>query len=91
MAVSVQKDIDISASVMEIMEVIADIDSLPNWSSAHSEAKVLESDSEGWPVLVHEKIAQFGVKDEMTLRYEWYEGEVSWELVEPSSAQKRQE
>ena len=91
MAVSVQNDIDISASVAEIMEVIADIDSLPSWSAAHTAASILAADEDGWPTRVHEKISQFGVKDEMTLAYEWYDGEVSWQLEEPSSAQKRQE
>lgn len=91
MAVSVKKEIDIAASVPEVMEVLADVESLPKWSTAHTSAEILDKDEEGWPLKVREVISQFGVKDTMTLDYEWYEEELSWTLAEESSAQKAQE
>lgn len=91
MAVSVKKEIDIAATVPEVMEVLADVESLPSWSKAHVSAEILDADEEGWPLQVREVISQFGVKDTMTLDYEWYEGELSWTLAEESTAQKVQE
>ncbi|MFL0578770.1 SRPBCC family protein [Dietzia sp. 179-F 9C3 NHS] len=89
MAVSVQSVTDIEASVSEIMEVLADVESLVDWSAAHKAVEVREADADGWPLVVWEKISQFGVSDEMVVQYEWYDGEVSWSLVE-SGTQKIQ-
>ena len=90
MPVSAESSIDISATVPEITEVLADVESLPEWSSAHKAVEIRESDAEGWPVVVWSKISQFGVSDEQLARHEWYDGEVSWSLVEPSSSQSLQ-
>ena len=89
MAVSVQSVLDIEASVSEIMEVLADVESLVDWSAAHRAVDIREADDDGWPLVVWEKISQFGVSDEMVVQYEWYDGEVSWSLVE-SGTQKIQ-
>ena len=85
MAVSVQSVTTIEAGIPEIMEVLADVESLVDWSEAHREVEIREADDEGWPIVVWEKIAQYGVTDEMVVRYEWYDGEVSWSLVESST------
>ncbi|MBB1031973.1 cyclase [Dietzia sp. SLG310A2-38A2] len=85
MAVSVQSVVKIEAGVPEIMEVLADVDSLVDWSSAHRAVEVREADDEGWPIVVWERVSQYGVTDEMVVRYEWYDGEVSWSLVESGS------
>ncbi|WP_291082827.1 SRPBCC family protein [Dietzia sp. UBA5065] len=89
MAVSVQSVTEIEAGIPEIMEVLADVNSLVDWSDAHREVVVKEADEEGWPIVVWEKIAQYGVTDEMVVKYEWYDGEVSWSLVR-SGTQKIQ-
>ena len=89
MAVSVQSVTTIEAGVPEIMAVLADVESLIEWSSAHRAVEVREADDEGWPILVWEKVSQYGITDEMVVRYEWYDGEVSWSLVE-SGTQKVQ-
>ena len=85
MAVSVQSVIDIEVGIPEIMEVLADVKSLVDWSDAHREVVVREADEDGWPIVVWEKISQYGVSDEMVVRYEWYDGEVSWSLVESNT------
>lgn len=90
MTVSITKETDISATVAEVMDVLADVESLPQWSSAHKEAEILEADAEGWPLKVRAAIQQFGISDEMLLDYTWYDGEVSWQLAEPSNALKVQ-
>lgn len=89
MAVSVSSETDIEASIPEIMEVMADVESLVEWSGAHKAVEIREADDEGWPIEVWERVSQFGVSDEMVVRYEWYDGEVSWTLVS-SGAQKMQ-
>lgn len=89
MAVSVRSVTEIPAGVPEIMEVLADVGSLVDWSDAHRAVAIREADDEGWPIVVWAKISQYGVADEMVVRYEWYDGEVSWSLVE-SNTQKVQ-
>lgn len=89
MAVSVQSVTDIKASVAEIMEVMADVESLVDWSSAHRAVEIREADEEGWPIVVWEKVSQYGITDEMVVKYEWYDGEVNWSLIE-SVSQKMQ-
>ena len=85
MAVSVQSVIDIEVGIPEIMEVLADVESLVDWSDAHREVVIHEAHEDGWPILVREQISQWGVSDEMVVRYEWYDGEVSWSLVESNT------
>ena len=89
MAVSVQSVITIEAGIPEIMAVMADVESLVNWSDAHRAVEVREADKDGWPIIVWEKISQVGMTDEMVVKYEWYDGEVSWSLIE-SGAMKAQ-
>jgi len=81
MAVSVQSVTTIEAGVPEIMAVLADVESLVDWSESHREVEVREADDEGWPIVVWERISQYGMAEEMVVRYEWYDGEVSWSLV----------
>ena len=90
MTTSVQSSTDISATIPEVMEVLADVESLTDWSGAHKAVEIKEADGDGWPILVWSRISQFGVSDEMTVRYEWYDGEVNWHLEEPSGSQKSQ-
>ncbi|GLB63051.1 cyclase [Dietzia sp. NCCP-2495] len=89
MAVSVQSVITIEAGIPEIMAVLADVETLVDWSDAHRAVEVREADEDGWPILVWERISQAGITDEMVVKYEWYDGEVSWSLVE-SGAMKAQ-
>lgn len=89
MAVSVQSVITIEAGIPEIMAVMADVETLVDWSDAHRAVEVREADEDGWPILVWERISQAGITDEMVVKYEWYDGEVSWSLVE-SGAMKAQ-
>lgn len=89
MPVSVQSATDIEASVSEVMEVLADVESLVDWSAAHRAVEIREADEDGWPIVVWEKVSQYGITDEMVIKYEWYDGEVNWSLVE-SNSQKLQ-
>lgn len=89
MAVSVQSVTTIEAGIPEIMAVLADVESLVDWSEAHRAVEVREADDEGWPIVVWEKISQYGMTEEMVVRYEWYDGEVSWTL-ESATNQKMQ-
>ena len=52
-------------------------------------AVLREADDDGWPIVVWEKVSQYGITDEMVVKYEWYDGEVNWSLVE-SGSQKLQ-
>lgn len=90
MTVSVSNAVDIRATVAEVMEVIADVESLPQWSKAHVFAEILDKDADGWPLKARTGVKSFGFSDEMLLDYTWYDGEVSWQLAEESKVQKLQ-
>jgi len=85
MAVSVQSVTTIPAGIPEIMAVLADVESLMDWSDAHRGVEVREVDDEGRPLVVWEKVSQFGLTDEMVVRYEWGDAEVSWSLISSGS------
>lgn len=90
MAVSVHEDITIDATKEQVLDVLADVETLPEWSSAHTSAEILETDENGRPARVRSSLSQFGVKDTMILDYTWTPDGLSWVLEEPSSAQKTQ-
>lgn len=87
MAINETRDIVIEASPEEILDVIADFESLPEWSEPHQSAEVLETGADGRPSKVKMKIKAAGITDEQVVAYTWSENKVSWTLV--SSGQQR--
>jgi ribosome-associated toxin RatA of RatAB toxin-antitoxin module len=87
MAINEAREIVIEASPEEILDVIADFDSVTEWSSAHQSAEILERDADGRPTTVKMKVKAAGITDEQVIAYTWGDNEVSWTLV--SSGQQR--
>jgi uncharacterized membrane protein len=87
MAIKESRDIVIEASPEEILDVIADFESMPDWSSPHQSAEVLESGDDGRPSKVKMKVKTAGITDEQVCAYTWSGNTVSWTLV--SSAQQK--
>jgi ribosome-associated toxin RatA of RatAB toxin-antitoxin module len=87
MAINETREVVIEASPEEILDVIADLDSVTEWSSAHQSAEVLERDADGRPAKVKMKVKAAGITDEQVVAYTWGDNEVSWTLV--SSGQQR--
>ena len=69
------------------MDVLTDLESLTEWSSAHQSIEVLERDDEGRPSKSRQVVKIVGVSDEQMLAYTVHDDGVSWTLV--SSKQQR--
>ena len=87
MAITEARDVTIEASPDEIMNVLVDLESLTEWSSAHQKVEVLERDDEGRPTKSRQVVKIVGVSDEQVLDYTVRDDGVSWTLV--SSKQQR--
>lgn len=83
--------ITIAAPPAEVLEVIADIDSYPEWTGQIKSAEVVETGPDGKPRQARFVMDAGVLKDEYTLEYDWSDSGVSWELVGKSSVQKSQQ
>jgi ribosome-associated toxin RatA of RatAB toxin-antitoxin module len=85
------QSITVAAPPADIMAVIADFPSYPEWVAAAKQVDVLETGPEGRARRVHFVLDAGAVKDDYVLEYTW-EGDrrVSWHLVQ-GQMQKRQE
>jgi uncharacterized protein YndB with AHSA1/START domain len=81
MAVSDSKEVIIEASRDEVLKVIADVESSPEWSSAQQSAEIVDTTDDGRPHRVKMKVKSAGVTDELLLEYTWADDVVSWSLV----------
>lgn len=83
MADRTSQTIHIGADSRTVMGVIADIASYPEWVSEYTDAEVLESDAEGYPLVARLVLETPVLADTMVLRYEWPtdRNSVRWSLV----------
>jgi uncharacterized membrane protein len=86
-AVTDSREVVIEATPDEIMDVLFDLESLPEWSSAHRKVEVLERDDQGRPSKSRQVVKIVGVSDEQVLAYSVHDDGVSWTLV--SAKQQR--
>ena len=83
MAEQTTSSITIDASPDEVMAVIADFESYPEWAHGVKKAEVVEAgDDPSRPDKVYFELDATAVKDQYTLSYDWSEHEVTWQLVE---------
>lgn len=87
MAIKESRETVIEATPEEILDVIADLESLPEWSSAHQSSEVVERDDDGRPTVAKMKVKAAGITDEQVVAYTWAGNTVSWTLV--SASQQR--
>ena len=87
MAVSETRETVIEASPAEILDVLYDLESLTEWSSAHQKVEILERDDDGRPKRSRQVVKIVGINDEQVLDYSVHDDGVSWTLV--SSQQQR--
>jgi len=90
MAVKESREVVIEASPEEILDVIADVETMPEWSSIHQSAEVLERDAKGRPKRAKMKVKTTGVTDEIVLAYTWRDDGVTW-TQESGKASRNQE
>ena len=84
MAISDSRDVVIDASPEEILDVIADVETAPDWSAQHQGAEILEADENGRPIRVKLKLKTMGISDEQVVQYTWTDNRASWILVSSS-------
>jgi len=81
MAVTETREVVIEATPEEIMDVLFDLESLTQWSSAHQKVEILERDSAGHPRRSRQVVKIVGISDEQVLDYTVHADGVSWTLV----------
>lgn len=86
---TVTATIDIDATPGEILDVLADLEHYPTWSSVHRRARIQDVDTHGRPKRATMTVSAAGLSDEQVLDYSWKTNSVSWTLVS-SGQQKNQ-
>ncbi|MCV7194200.1 SRPBCC family protein [Mycolicibacterium brumae] len=86
MADKTTQTIYIDADPGTVMDVIADIESYPDWVKEYQETEVLESDDAGNPKTARLVLDAAVLKDTMVLEYDWApdRSSVRWKLVSSS-------
>jgi ribosome-associated toxin RatA of RatAB toxin-antitoxin module len=87
MADRTESSIDIAATPGEVLDVIADFESYPEWATEVKKVSILTEEGDGWADQVQFTLDAGAIKDTYTLDYEWDvtkngTGVVSWGLVE---------
>jgi ribosome-associated toxin RatA of RatAB toxin-antitoxin module len=80
-ATSDSREVVIEASPEEILDVIADVESTPTWSSQYQSAEILEAYDDGRPKRVKMKVKSVGISDEQVVEYTWTDDNASWTLI----------
>ncbi|MDP3713685.1 MAG: SRPBCC family protein [Mycobacteriales bacterium] len=91
MADQASSTITIDAPTDEVLAVIADIASYPEWTGQIKSAEVVETGADGKPSQARFVMDAGVLKDEYVLAYDWRADGVSWELVGKSTVQKSQQ
>ncbi len=89
MGVSANASFDIAAPPSVVMEVLQDIESLPEWSGPHKSAEVLEEYDDGLAKVVKAKVSAGPITDEQTLIYQWTDNTCTWDLIEGNQLAKQ--
>lgn len=81
MAVTESREVVIEATPDEIMDVLFDIETLPEWSSVHQKVEVLERDDQGHPLKSRQVVKLVGFTEEQELAYTVHGDGVGWSLI----------
>lgn len=90
MAEQTEGDISIDATPADVLAVITDFGSYPEWATGIKRADVKKKDSSGRPAEVAFEVSQMGVGAKYTLAYKYKakDGGVSWTTKSASGAVK---
>ena len=81
MAANDSREVMIEATPKEILDVIADVESSPDWSPQLHSVEVLETHKGGRPKLVRITIKAAGLTDNLEVEYTWGDNTVGAVLV----------
>ncbi|ADG79409.1 Cyclase/dehydrase OS=Tsukamurella paurometabola (strain ATCC 8368 / DSM / CCUG 35730 / CIP 100753/ JCM 10117 / KCTC 9821 / NBRC 16120 / NCIMB 702349 /NCTC 13040) OX=521096 GN=Tpau_2811 PE=4 SV=1 [Tsukamurella paurometabola] len=91
MAINEKVEFDIDAPASLAYATLLDVEALPEWSSSHKSATVVERDAAGNPSLVKVEAGLMGISDSLTFRYEFTpETKVAWQSEGEGMAVKSQ-
>ncbi|MFY2861988.1 SRPBCC family protein [Mycobacterium sp. THU-M104] len=79
MAVQASAQIVIDAPPEVIMVVLADVDSVPSWSSVHKKAEIIDTYPDGRPHHVKVTVKVLGIVDHEVLEYHWGPDWLVWD------------
>ncbi|SER91554.1 Polyketide cyclase / dehydrase and lipid transport [Pedococcus cremeus] len=87
MADRTESSIEIAAKPGEVLDVIADFESYPDWAAEVKQVTVLSEEGDGWADQVRFTLDAGVIKDTYVLDYEWDirkngTGVLSWQLIE---------
>jgi uncharacterized protein YndB with AHSA1/START domain len=78
-AVQASREIVIDAPPEVILEALADVDSVPSWSSVHKRAEILDNYPDGRPHHVKVTVKVVGIVDTQVLEYHWGRDWLVWD------------
>src|ERR1700739_203031 len=87
MAITESSEVVIEAAPEEILDVMTDVESLPEWSSPHQSVEVLERYDDGKPRRSKQVVKTVGITDEQVIEHTWPDDGETWTLV--SAKQQR--
>ncbi|MBB2773674.1 MULTISPECIES: SRPBCC family protein [Mycolicibacterium] len=79
MAVRASREVVFDASPEAILDVLADIEALPAWSSVYRKVTVLDRHPDGRPRRVKATLRLMGITDNEILEYHWGKHWVVWD------------
>ncbi|OBK23642.1 cyclase [Mycobacterium asiaticum] len=90
MAINEFREVVITATPAEVMSVLMDLESLPQWSALHDKVEILERDEQGRPSKSRQTVKVIGFRDEQLIDYSFQDDSVSWTLLSAKQLRAQQ-
>ena len=90
MAVSAKTEFDIAAPLSVVMEVLMDVESLPEWSGPHKAAQIVSTHDDGTPDEVSMTVNAAGINDDQSVNYSWTDTTCEWTLIKSTTLSEQQ-
>ena len=90
MAVSAKTEFDIAAPLSVVMEVLMDVESLPEWSGPHKAALIVSTHDDGTPDEVSMTVNAAGINDDQSVNYSWTDTTCEWTLIKSTTLSEQQ-
>ncbi|HKP43166.1 SRPBCC family protein [Mycobacterium sp.] len=82
MALRASREVVFEAPLEAILDALADIETVPSWSTLHKQAEVLDRYPNGRPHHVKATLKIMGITDKEVLEYHWGERWMVWDAHE---------
>ncbi|OBK16378.1 SRPBCC family protein [Mycobacterium asiaticum] len=81
MAITDSREVVIAATPAEVLTVLLDLESLPEWSALHDKIEILQRDEQGRPRQCRQTVKVMGATDEQLVEYFLHDDGLSWNLL----------